>query len=265
MTTVLEQEVPEQASNERIVDLPLSRVRPYDDQPRKYFDIQTLNRLADSIATHGLSQPILVRPRGRDCEIVNGERRYRACLKLGLKTIKAIVREVSDDEAADLRLVENLDRNDLTDIELAGEFQRRVNKKQTHEQIAKVIGKTRTYVTQRLALLKLSKTVQMRMLRGNLSFSNARVLLSIKDYKEREEVAKEVNEKTTAKEAILLAKENAVTRVTTHQMLADVEKRAEDCRNALQELGKSLEVKEKTYSIMCNCLCINCLNKDECY
>jgi ParB family chromosome partitioning protein len=263
MTTVLKQEVPEQADTERIVNLPLNRVHPHDSQPRKYFDILTQNRLADSIATYGLLQPILVKSLGQDYEIINGERRYRACLKLRLKTIKAIVREPSEDEAADLRLVENVDRKNLTDIELAWEFQRRVDKKQTHEQIAKVIGKTRTYVTQRLALLKLSKTLQMRLLRGNLSFSNARALLSIKDSKEREEVAKQVNENITTKEAILLTKKDAVTRVTLADIEKDAERSASELREGLKGIAQTVS-DELTFPFP-DCHCDKCGHTRDCY
>jgi len=166
--------------SERFLDLPLEQVLPDATQPRKYFDECKIRELADSIAKHGLLQPILVRPWNGVFQIIHGERRYRAHQKLEATTIKAIVRELSDSEVEDVRLVENLERDNLSDIELAWEFDRRVKAGQTHEQIGKVIGKSRAFVTQRLALLKLSKDDQHKLETGELDFTTARVLASQK-------------------------------------------------------------------------------------
>lgn len=198
-----------------ILEIPLENVVADPGQPRKYFDSETIETLARSIEKHGLLQPILVRPFDNgDYQIVHGERRYRAHQLLGWKTIKAEVKELTDEQVQDIRLIENLERNDLTDIELAWEFERRVKAGQTHEQIARTIHRTRAFVTQRLALLKLSKKDQMRMLRGELSFSNARLLLSIKDPNVRAEVSSQVTKDTTVKATLSLVKPN-VTRVTS--------------------------------------------------
>jgi len=198
---------------DRVLDIPLSQVTPDATQPRKYFDEASINDLADSIAKHGLLQPILVRRWNGVFQIVHGERRYRAHEKLGVATIKAIVRKLSDSEVEDVRLVENLERDNLSDVELAWEFDRRVKAGQTHEQIGKVIGKSRAFVTQRISLLKLPKKEQERMLKGELSFFNARLLLSIKDPNIRERVSEQIGEDTTSREALDLVKAN-VTRVT---------------------------------------------------
>ena len=199
-----------------VLELPLEQVFPDAKQPRKFFDETKIGELADSIAKHGLLQPILVRPWNEAYQIVHGERRYRAHQRLGCTTIKAIVRELSDEHVADVRLVENIERDNLSDIELAWEFDRRARAGQTHEQIAQVIGKSRAFVTQRLTLLKLPKKEQERMLRGELSFSNARLLLSISDPNVREQVSEQISEGTTVKEALNLVKPepNNVTRVT---------------------------------------------------
>lgn len=199
-----------------ILDIPLEQIVADPNQPRKHFDRQALNELAESIRQHGLLQPILVRPNGDGTfEIVHGERRYRAHKKLCSSTIRCIVRGLSDREAADIRIVENIERDNLTDIELAWEFERRVNQGQTHEEIAAVIGRKRAFVTQRLALLKLPREQQTRMLKGELSFSNARLLLSIRDADVREQVSGQIGKDTTVKEAISLVKaEKNVTRVT---------------------------------------------------
>ena len=162
----------------------LDRILPDPDQPRKFFDEAEELRIAASIQKYGLIQPILVRPvklSRYDYQIVYGERRYRAHKRLGLEAIKAIVREMNDSDARDLQLLENIHRSDLSDIELAWEFRRRIEDRQTHQQIAEVIGRNRSYVTQRLSLLQLSDSNQQKMLKGELGFSQARILLSVKN------------------------------------------------------------------------------------
>ena len=161
----------------KIFSIPLEQITTDSNQPRKHFNPQKLGELAESIKEHGLLQPILVRPNGDDTfEIVHGERRYRAHQKAGLPTIKCIVRELSDSKVVDARLVENIEREDLTDLELAKEFQRRVDQGETHQQIADSIKKTRAYVTQRLALLKLPENVQRKLEKGEIGFTEARIL-----------------------------------------------------------------------------------------
>ena len=167
-------------SKEKIFDVPLEQVIPDTDQPRKYFDEQTLRELAESIKAYGLLQPILVRPNGNGgYNIVHGERRYRAHKIAALPTVRCIVRELSDSEVADIRLIENIERNDLSDMELAWEFQRRVDAGQTHEQIAKAIKKSRAFVTQRLTLLRLPEEKQHELEQGKIGFAEARVLASL--------------------------------------------------------------------------------------
>lgn len=161
----------------KIFSIPLEQIRTDSTQPRKHFDLQKIGELAESIKEHGLLQPILVRPNGNGTfEIVHGERRYRAHQKAGLPTIKCIIRELSDSKVVDVRLVENIEREDLTDLELAKEFQKRVGQGETHQQIADSIKKTRAYVTQRLALLKLPENVQRKLEKGEIGFTEARIL-----------------------------------------------------------------------------------------
>jgi len=157
----------------QVFNLPLDRVQPSPDQPRKYFDQSKIKQLAESIKRHGLAQPILVRPWNGVYQIVHGERRYRTHQLLGKETIEAHVKELTDQQVEDISLVENVERDDLTDVELAWEFKKRTGRGQTHEQIAETIGKSVSFVTQRLQLLDLSEKNQQRLLHGELSFSNA--------------------------------------------------------------------------------------------
>lgn len=189
-------------AKENIKFIPIDSILPDPDQPRKFFDENEEQRLADNIRIYGLLQPIMVRPIKHpafDYCIVFGERRYRAHKRLGLQTIKVIIKEMDDSEARDLQLLENIHRSDLSDIELAWEFQRRFEDGQTHQQIAKVIGRNRSYVTQRLSLLQLSDSNQQKMLKGELGFSKARILLSVKDPEKRNNISKIMDKGMTVK------------------------------------------------------------------
>lgn len=181
------------------------------EQPRKYFDEKSLNELAQSIKERGLLQPILVRPDGDGkYKVVHGERRYRAHVIAKTQTIKCFIKELDPETVKDIQLIENLERDNLSDIELAYEFQRRVNGGKTHDHIARSIGKTRSFVTQRLALLQLPKEIQDRLLTGALSFSNARELLAIKDPALRNEVSQQVTETTTVMQTLVMIKQQDV-------------------------------------------------------
>ncbi len=206
--------------SDAVQTIPLPRINPDPDQPRKYFDEAEELRLSESIKHNGLIQPILVRPIEHptyEFQIVYGERRYRAHKRLGLSVIKALVRDLDDTEVKNLQLLENIQRSDLSDIELAWEFSKRIERGQTHQEIADFIGKTRSYVTQRLSLLGLSDSDQQRMLRGELGFSQARVLVSVKDPEERRTLSMNVDKNKTVKTLQMeISSESAkrVTRVT---------------------------------------------------
>jgi len=161
----------------QIFDIPLEQIAPDKNQPRKHFNRQKLNELAESIKEHGLLQPIMVTHNNNGgFTIVHGERRYRAHKIAGLPNINCIVADIDDSKLASVRVVENVERENLSDLELAGEFQQRVDQGETHQQIADSIKKTRAYVTQRLALLKLPETVQKRLEKGEIGFTEARIL-----------------------------------------------------------------------------------------
>jgi len=198
----------------------IDRILPDPDQPRKFFDEAEELRIAASIQKYGLIQPILVRPIKHpifDYCIVYGERRYRAHKRLGIQTIKVIIQEMDNSEAKDLQLLENIHRSDLSDIELSWEFQRRIEDGQTHKQIAEVIGRDRSYVTQRLSLLQLSDSNQQKMLKGELGFSQARILLSVKDPEKRNNISKIMDKGVTVKklQREIRGESVYVTRVTS--------------------------------------------------
>lgn len=143
------------------------------NQPRQHFDEDSLRELADSIISDGLQSPILVRPRDGKYEIVQGERRYRAHVLAGLDTIRAEVRELDDNDAFHLAVIENIQREQLTDIEEARAYQRYIEMGFTHEAIAQKVKKSRTYVTTKLRLLKLIPDIQDLISQGRMSTGHA--------------------------------------------------------------------------------------------
>ena len=161
--------------------LPVASIRPGKYQPRTRMDPAALNELAASIRTKGLMQPVLVRPLERDSfELIAGERRWRAAQMAGLSEIPALVREVPDETALAMSLIENIQREDLNPMEEAAGVQRLVDEfAMTHDQAADAIGRSRSATTNLLRLLKLAKPVQQMLLQGALEMGHARALLML--------------------------------------------------------------------------------------
>lgn len=163
------------------------------DQPRKEFDEASLQELCDSISQHGVLQPILVRPIiNGGYQLVAGERRWRASMMAGLTTIPAVIREMSDNEAMEFALIENLQRQDLNPIEEAEGIKQLMDTyNMTHEDVAKRLNKSREAITNALRLLKLPEKTRDYVLEGKLSSSHARTLLSFEDEKQLNDMADE--------------------------------------------------------------------------
>ena len=161
--------------------LAVSAIRPGKYQPRTKMDPAALNELAASIRAKGLMQPVLVRPLDRGSfELIAGERRWRAAQMAGLTEIPALVREVPDDTALAMSLIENIQREDLNPMEEAAGVQRLVDEfSMTHDQAADAIGRSRSATTNLLRLLKLAKPVQQMLLQGALEMGHARALLML--------------------------------------------------------------------------------------
>lgn len=161
----------------------LEKLVPQSGQPRKYFDPQALSELAQSIQEHGLLEPIVVRALGADrFEIIAGERRWRACQKAGLREALVIVKSVAEDDAFELALIENLQREDLGPVELAEGLERLVKQRgYTQEVLGRRLGKDRTTISNALRLLKLPARVRARVTSGELSEGHARALLGLVD------------------------------------------------------------------------------------
>ena len=171
----------ESARQDAMVTLPVGAIRPGKYQPRTRMDEQALKELAASIRAQGLMQPLLVRPVGRDqYELIAGERRWRAAQIADLTEVPVLVREVPDNAALAMALVENIQREDLNPIEEAAGLRRLIEEfRMTHEQAADAVGRSRSATTNLLRLLKLAKPVQAMLMQGTLEMGHARALLPL--------------------------------------------------------------------------------------
>ena len=173
------------------VTLSVSEIEPNRDQPRRYFDESALAELADSIRQHGVLQPLVVRPLvGGGYQIIAGERRWRACRMAGVSEVPAVVREMTDVEAMEIALIENLQREDLNIMEEAAGYRTLMEEHgMTQDQVASRVGKSRPVVANALRLLNLPQEVAQMVREGRLSAGHARALLSIGDASLQKEIA----------------------------------------------------------------------------
>ncbi len=193
------------------VKLKIMDIEPNRDQPRKIFDEQALSELADSIAKHGVIQPLLVRPLpDGSYQLVAGERRWRASRMAGLTEVPVVIKELSDDEAMALALIENLQREDLNAVEEAQGIKALMDTLGlTQEEAAERVGKSRPAIANALRLLKLPDSVLEMVSQGTLSAGHARALLAFEDDEELVEVAKLIIEKgLTVRDVERLAKKS---------------------------------------------------------
>ena len=165
---------------ETVVFVSLDDIRPNSAQPRKVFDQEALQELASSIREHGVIQPVLLRPAKNGYELVAGERRWRAARLAGLKQIPAIIRDLNDRQNMFYALIENMQREDLNSIEEARGMEEMMTAfALTQEETAKAVGKSRSYVTNALRLLKLPQDVQDLVMGGQLSAGHARAIAGL--------------------------------------------------------------------------------------
>ena len=178
--------IDEQKPGDKIEKISLQKLKPRTNQPRKHFDQDALNELAASIKEYGLLNPIVVSKVNNNYEIIAGERRYRASKLAGLKEIDAIIRDYSNKEVEILSLIENVQREDLKTLEEARAYKKlSENHNMTQEQIAKTMGKSRSYIANTLRLLNLTDVEKKALDDGKISPSQARTLLSLSDENQR--------------------------------------------------------------------------------
>ena len=216
----------------------LSKVEPNREQPRKNFDEDSLQELAESLKQFGMLQPILVQNRGDYYEIIAGERRWRAAKIAGLKEVPVIVRELTDQEIVEISLIENIQREDLNPIEEAMAYKRLMEEFHLKQDaIAERVSKSRTAVTNSMRLLKLDDRVQQMLIDEMISTGHARALLALESKDAQAEAAVKVfDEKLSVRETERLVKE----------LLNPVQKKEEKPKNQAEELVyKNLEEKIK--------------------
>ncbi|MBE5675689.1 ParB/RepB/Spo0J family partition protein [Staphylococcus sp. SS87] len=178
---------------EQIKQIDITEIKPNPYQPRKTFDENHLNDLADSIKQYGILQPIVLRKTVRGYYIVVGERRFRASKIAGLKHVSAIIKELTDEDMMELAVIENLQREDLNAIEEAESYQRLMTDlKITQQEVAKRLSKSRPYIANMLRLLHLPKKISDMVKDGRLTSAHGRTLLAIKDEQQMMKLAKKV-------------------------------------------------------------------------
>ena len=188
-----ESNIMENATTNEIQDIPVNEIRPNPYQPRKSFNEDALRELSESIKNHGVFQPIIVKKGIRGYDLIAGERRLRASKMAGLDKIPAIVKEFSDDEMREIALLENIQRENLTAIELAWAYKGIIdNLDIRQEDLALRIGKSRSHITNTLGLLNLPEEVQKMILNGELSMGHARVLSKMEDESKITDLAKKI-------------------------------------------------------------------------
>lgn len=188
-----EDNIMESAKESDIVQIPVKDIRPNPFQPRRTFNQESLDELATSIKNYGVFQPIIVKKSIKGYDLVAGERRLRASKLAGLENIPAIVKDFSDEEMREIALLENIQRENLTSIELAWAYKGIIDSLHIRqEDLAAKLGKSRSHVTNTLGLLRLPNDVQDMVLDNKISMGHARVLSKMKDDDKVEELANKV-------------------------------------------------------------------------
>ena len=229
--------------NEAAVDfmVPISKVEPDREQPRKFFNEDALQELAESIKQYGVFQPLLVQKEKDYYKIIAGERRWRAAKIAGLKEIPVIVKELSDQEIAEIQLIENIQREDLNPIEIAEGYRQLIDKYGfTQDELAEKISKSRTAITNTLRLLKLDERVRQMIVDELISTGHARAILSIEDSDKQYEFAQKIfDEKMSVRDV-----EKAIKNMQKeHKVKKDnqkIDKKTEAIYHSLEENMKQI-------------------------
>lgn len=245
--------------NKAIVRIPMEKIYPRNDQPRKNFDEKAIEGLSQSIEKYGLLNPIVLRKNGIRYEIIAGERRFRASKLLGLKEIEAVIKNVDTKDIDILSIVENVQREDLSGLEEANAYNElSKNYGMTQDEIAKTVGKSRSYIANTLRLLKLDENSKKELEEGNISSSQARTLLSIKDVEDRKKSLDDFkNKKTNIRKVEKISSQNK-KKVNKEDKLdrilfEDFEEKFIDLLSSKVEIKRTKE----TYKVTIDCFSID--------
>lgn len=239
------------AAQGSVRSIPLDQVDRNTEQPRRYFDEEQLNELKESIETHGVLEPIIVRPVEGRYEVVVGERRWRAAQLAGLTTIPAVVRPLADRDAMEIALVENLQREDLNPVEEAEAYRRLMTEfEMTQEEVAERVGKKRSTIANRLRLLELDDELVVEIEAGRLSAGHAKVLLGVSSKGKRLQLARRLIEEgwsvRALEEAVRIIQEGEQREKATRTKRASRDPLLDDVEERLKHsLGTKVRVVHK--------------------
>ncbi|MEX2461531.1 MAG: nucleoid occlusion protein [Paenibacillaceae bacterium] len=228
-------------ANEEIKNISILEIVPSPYQPRTVFDEDRIDELCQTIKTHGVIQPIVVRLRNNKYEIIAGERRFRAVTKLGMETIPGIVREINDAQAASIALIENLQREGLTAVEEAVAYQRLMEIHQlTQESLAQRLGKSQSTIANKIRLLQLCEPVKLALMERKITERHARALLSLNTEELQIQVLADILTKD-------LNVKQTETRVEFFKQVVKIKKQrrisfSKDVRLALNTIRQSVEM-----------------------
>jgi len=246
-----ESNILESASSDDIQQINLSEIRSNPYQPRKTFNQEALQELAESIKTYGVFQPIIVKKSIKGYDLVAGERRVKASRLAGMETIPAIIKDFSDEMMREIALLENLQRENLTAIELAWAYKGIIDSLHiTQDELATKIGKSRSSVTNILGLLRLPNSVQNMILEGKLSMGHARELSKLEDNDKIVEFAKNIiNNNLSVRDIENLSKnddvkkKNPINRVTRDREYNYIEREMKEVFGTKVKIGnKKIEI-----------------------
>ncbi|UWV46944.1 ParB/RepB/Spo0J family partition protein [Acetivibrio thermocellus] len=198
----------EEKADSGVIEVKINDIEPNTNQPRKYFDTEKLEQLAESIRKHGVVQPIIVRRENGTYRIVAGERRWRAARLAGLTTIPVIEKDLSNKQIMEIALIENIQREDLNPIEEAEAYHRLLNEfNMTQEELSNSIGKSRSAIANTIRLLGLPDKVKEKLIEGRITSGHARALLAIDNRELQEKLCDEIIDKNlTVRQVELLVK-----------------------------------------------------------
>ncbi len=238
------------AEGERVLRLHWKKLKPCPLQPRKEFNREALEGLAESIKANGIIQPLVVRRVGEEYELIAGERRWRATQIAGLETVPAVVREATDTEVLEMALVENLQREDLNPIEEAQGYGLLIDAFQlTQEEAATRVGKSRAAVANALRLLKLDEDVQTHVRQGRLATGHAKVILGLDDTAQQKLAADRVIRDTLSvrdTEALVGSLQNGASPKTKKTSGSKADVHISDLENRLkQALGTQVGLRHR--------------------
>ena len=247
----IEEKIIEESKNEEITEIKLENLRVNPYQPRKTFDKEALEDLANSIKEHGVIQPIIVKKSIKGYEIVAGERRYRASKLAKKETIPAIIRDFTDDQMMEIAVLENLQRENLNAIEEAEAYLSLMNKLDlTQEQVAKRVGKSRSHITNLLGILKLPIKVKELVKENKLSMAHARTLSKLEDDNKIEELAKRVIDENMSVRELEQESKNTEFKKKVVQHIKNKNNEYETLERELSEyLGTKVKIKPKKVEI----------------